>query len=143
MKKRRQQKLDSIKDNFPFLNDENHIYNSLVDGNYGVLNVGWEKFTFELHSNLINDSVKVDGLTEFDRKVIRLEMNLSDSDARETLFHEILHCALEGIGLDERNFDGQSISTTNEFLVTSITRNLKIINDLNPGLFCLIFKEKL
>lgn len=134
--KKRQPKTDT----FPFVDEDNHIYNQLVNKNYNTINVGWETFTFELHSNLVHDTSKVHGLTEFDKKTIKLEMSLSDEDAREVIFHEVLHCILEGIGLDERNFDNERIFTTNESLVTSISLNLKMIDRLNPGFLSLLFR---
>lgn len=138
MKKRQPTKIEP----FPFVHNKSHIYNSLVDGGYGQVNCGWKKFTFELHSNLIHDSIKVDGLTEFDTNLIKLEMSLSNEEAKETILHEIMHCVLEGIGLDERNFGGVQIGTTNEFLVTSISRHMVLLDILNPGLFSLIFSKK-
>lgn len=121
---------------FPFLNDTLHIYNLLLD--YPNVNLGWDKFTFEMHSNLKEHGDKVDGVTKFDTKQILLEMNLEDNDARETILHEILHCVLEGMGLDERNFDGETMRVTNEFLVVGLSKQLKMVARLNPGLFKLI-----
>jgi len=121
--------------NFPFLNGR-HIYNLLLD--YPKINLGWDKFTFELHSNLKENGDKVDGVTKFDTKQILLEMNLEDSDAKETVLHEILHCILEGMGLDERNFDGETMRVTNEFLVVGLSKQIKMVAKLNPGLFKLI-----
>jgi hypothetical protein len=65
-------------------------------------------------------------------------MNLEDDDARETILHEILHCILEGMGLDERNFDGETMRITNEFLVVGLSKQIKMVAKLNPGLFKLI-----
>ena len=121
---------------FPFMNDNLHIYNLLLD--YPFVYMGWDKFSFEMHSNLKEHGDKVDGVTKFDTKQILLEMNLDDGDARETILHEILHCILEGMGLDERNFDGETMRVTNEFLVVGLSKQIKAVAKLNPGLFKLI-----
>lgn len=124
---------------FPFIKNKNHIYNQLVEHNYHYVDFGWAKFEFELHTNLKDGERYVDGLTEFASCKIKLDMNLDDEEARETLFHEIVHCALETVGLDERNFDGMHIKVTNEFFTCAISKQMRVVNNLNPGLLSYIF----
>lgn len=126
-------------DKFPFVKDKTHIYNKLVDEEVRELNTGWAVFEFELHSNLCVDDQKIDGLTEFDSKKIKLEMNLSDLDARETIIHEIYHCMLEAIGLDEKNFDSQRMFLANEQLVVALSKQTMTLYHLNPKLFSTIY----
>jgi hypothetical protein len=124
---------------FPFIKVKSHIYNKLIDKGCNYVNIGWAVMEFELHSALHHGETKVDGLTEFDTKKIKLEMSLSDSDARETIIHEIYHCMLESLGLDERNFDGTRMFLTNEQLVVGLSKQSVILNKLNPGLFALLY----
>jgi hypothetical protein len=126
-------------DNFPFVKNKKHIYNKLVDKEVCEVNVGWATFEFELHSNLNADDQKVDGLTDFESKKIKLEMNLSDSDARETIIHEIYHCMLESSGYDEKNFDGQRMFLTNEQLVVCLSKQTMVTYTLNPQLYSLLY----
>jgi hypothetical protein len=122
-----------------FIKDKKHIYNKLIEKGVKSVNVGWAVFEFELHSKLTSDDQKVDGLTEFDTKKIKLEMNLSDLDARETIIHEIYHCMLEAVGLDERNFDTQRMFLTNEQLVVCLSKQTMTLHHLNPKLFSTIY----
>ena len=124
---------------FPFIANKKHIYNKLIDKSISGVDLGWGFMEFELHSSLFHGDTKVDGLTEFDSKKIKLEMSLSDLDARETIIHELYHCMLEGLGLDERNFDGTRMFLTNEQLVVGLSKQSAIINKLNPGLFSLLY----
>lgn len=135
-------KKPELKTKFPLLEEEDHIYNLLIDEGYHSINLGWANFMFVLEHDLHHDGDKVDGLTEFCSKAIKLELNLSDSDARETIIHEIIHCLLESSGLDEKNFDGHSIFTTNEYLVVALTKQLTVFNALNPGLMPLLMETK-
>jgi hypothetical protein len=123
----------------PFLKDKKHIYNKLIDKNIVSVNAGYATFEFELHSNLVHDETKVDGLTEFDTRKIKLETSLSNYDARETIIHEIYHCMLEAAGLDEKNFDGHRMFLTNEQLVVCLSKQTMLIHRLNPGLMSLIY----
>ena len=124
---------------FPFIRDKKHVYNKLIDKEIASVDVGWAKFTFELHSDLYYGDTKVDGVTEFDSRTIKLEMNLSDLDARETIIHEIYHCMLEGCGLDEKNFDQQRMFLTNEQLVVALSKQTMLIHNLNPKIFITLY----
>lgn len=124
---------------FPFITDKYHIYNNLIDNSISSINLGWATFGFELHSDLYYEDSKVDGVTEFDSRTIKLEMNLSDLDARETIIHEIYHCMLEGCGLDEKNFDGSRMFLTNEQLVVALSKQTMMIHALNPKLNSTIY----
>lgn len=131
-------KLSKVPD-FPMNEDQDHIYNLLIEQAVGFVDVGYAKFEFELHSNISHDNVKVDGVTLFDERKIKLEMDLSDETARETILHEVIHCVLEGIGFDERHFDSEFIKLTNEQLTTALSLQLILVNRLNPKLFNLLF----
>ena len=124
---------------FPFVKSKKHIYNKFIDKEISEVNIGWTSLKFELHADLNQNEAKVDGVTDFDSKKIKLEMSLSDSDARETIIHELYHCMLESVGLDERNFDDSRMFLTNEQLVVSLSRQTMTLNYLNPGLFSLIY----
>tara|TARA_R100000963_G_C4628223_1_gene93924 strand:- start:48 stop:452 length:405 start_codon:yes stop_codon:yes gene_type:complete len=128
-------------DKFPFIKDKTHIYNKLIDKEVKEVNVGWAVFEFELHSNLCSDEQKIDGMTEWDSKKIKLEMNLSDLDARETIIHEIYHCMLESAGLDEKNFDSQRMFLANEQLVIVLSKQTMLIHLLNPGLYSILYND--
>jgi hypothetical protein len=132
-------KVQTKQNEFPFLVDKKHIYNLLIDKDISSVNVGWDTFIFELHCDLKDGNEKLDGVTEFDNRKIKLEMALNNEDAKETIMHEILHCILAGIGLEERNFDGQSVMTTNEQLASSLSRQLQTLNNLNKGLMRIIY----
>ena len=120
---------------FPFIGDKKHVYNKFIDKEISFVDLGWAKFIFELHSDLYYEDTKVDGVTEFDNRTIKLEMNLSDLDARETIIHEIYHCMLEGCGLDEKNFDTTKMLLTNEQLVVALSKQTMLVHNLNPKIF--------
>lgn len=124
---------------FPMNTDDGHIYNVLIEQAIGGVDLGYSNFLIELHSNISHDGTKVDGVTMFDERKIKLEMSLSDETARETLLHEIIHCILEGLGFDERHFDSEFIKLTNEQLTTALSLQLILVNRLNPKLFSVLF----
>lgn len=126
---------------FPFVNDLGHIYCQLTENGWGELNFGWAKFEFELHADLRHGNSDVDGLTEFDEKKIKLEMGLSDSEARETIIHEVYHVILESVGLDERLYDGEFIKTTNEMLANTLAKQMRLFDNLNPGFLALLYQD--
>lgn len=135
-------KKDQIKQSeFPFLSDEGHIYNKLIDNEVASVDLGWSVFDFEIHANLVCGEKEVDGVTEFDQKKIKFEMSLDDSTARETIIHELFHCMLEGTGMDEYNFDGKTFQISNEAMVVILTRQLAVIHRLNPLLYPLLFEN--
>lgn len=125
---------------FPLVDNKNHIYNKLIDNEIFYVDLGWKKFTFELHANLKYNGDGVDGVTHLDTGLIQLEMDLDDDTAKETILHEILHCVLETLGLDERNFPNNTIQVTNEQLTYSLSRGMITVGKLNPGLMELLFK---
>lgn len=139
MKKR--PKLCDIQE-IPLVENPEHIYNLLCEEGYNQINAGHDIFTLELHMNLNHGDQKVDGVTKFDESKILLEMSLNDSQARETIIHELIHVILEGIGLDERNFDGSTFFSSNEAITNSLAKQLMAIENLNPGLLSLIFDKK-
>ena len=130
---------NSNQSDFPFIKEKKHIYNKFIDREIVDVNVGWATFVIELHSDLHQDDQKVDGCCVWDEYKIKLEMNLSDSDARETIIHEIYHCMLEGAGLDEKNFDSQRMFLTNEQLVVALSKQTMTLHNLNPKLFATIY----
>jgi len=124
---------------FPMNQDPDHIYNILVEQGIHKVDVGYSAYEIELHSNLRQGDTKVDGLTLFDERKIQLDMSLNDETARETILHEILHCLLEGLGLDERHFDQEHIKVTNEQLATALSLQFIMVNRLNPKLISVLF----
>jgi hypothetical protein len=133
-------KVPAQNSDFPFISNSKHIYNKLIDLSIGSVNVGYDTFIVELHANLKDHNEKLDGVTEFDTRTIKLEMSLCHEDAKETLMHEIMHCVLAAIGLEERNFDGEAVYTTNELLASTITKGLQTVHNLNPKLMRLIYE---
>lgn len=125
--------------NYPFVTEKRHIYNKFLDREITHVNVGWANFLIELHSDLHQDDQKVDGVCCWDERKIKLEMCLSDLDARETIIHEVYHCMLEGVGLDEKNFDQQRMFLSNEQLVVALSKQTMCLHHLNPKLFSTIY----
>jgi hypothetical protein len=110
---------------FPFIKEKRHIYNKFIEKEITHVNLGWASFIIELHSDLHQDDQKVDGVCIWDEYKIKLEMNLSDSDARETIIHEI--------------FDSQRMFLTNEQLVVALSKQTMTLHNLNPKLFATIY----
>lgn len=134
MKKAQQNKREA-----PFTTDSNHIYDLLINHGISEVDLGWGKFTFELHANITHDNVECDGLTEFATRTIKLDCFLEDAEARETILHELMHCMAETVGLHERMFNGNSIKTTNEFIVSTMAKQFLLVKKLNPALMSLLF----
>jgi len=124
---------------FPFVKEKKHVYNKFIDKEISSVNLGWAVFGFELHSDLCEGDIKADGVSDWTEKKIKLDMNLSDLDARETIIHELYHCMLEGCGLDEKNFDNTRMVLTNEQLVVSLSKQTMLIHHLNPKLFATLY----
>jgi hypothetical protein len=53
---------------------------------------------------------------------------------REILLHEIIHCILEGFGLDEQHLDQESFCVKNEHLTIMFTRGMMLFKNLNKDL---------
>lgn len=134
---KKQKQVDSP---FPFAYDDDHIYNKLVENKIESIRVGHYTYTIDLRHGIKNGDADCDGLTCFNSNQILMEMTLSDSRAREVLLHEIIHCILHLLGLDEANFNGQMLSCTNEFLTDVLSKHLMMLNFYNPELLKLIFK---
>ena len=124
---------------FPMNEDPDHVYNVLIEQGIHRVDVGYASYEFELHANLRHGDQDVDGVTLFDQRKIMLDMSLSDETARETILHEVIHCLLEGLGMDERHFDQEHIKVTNEQLTTSLSLQLITLNRLNPKLISVLF----
>lgn len=117
-----------------FINNPNHIYNKLCEKPEQTrLDFGWKVLTLEIAANLKLDGMDCDGITEFEECAIKLDSELNDADARETIIHEILHCLMEGAGIHEKNFGTGFINLTNEFLADTLAKQLVQFNNLNPG----------
>ena len=123
----------------PFVKNKKHIYNKLSDNLITCVDIGWTVMELELHSQLYCGESKVDGVTEFDIKKIKLEIDLTDLDARETIIHEIYHCMLESVGFHENNFDSSKMLLTNEQLVVALSKQTITLQKLNPILFSTIY----
>tara|TARA_R110002126_G_scaffold8408_1_gene39844 strand:- start:1777 stop:2178 length:402 start_codon:yes stop_codon:yes gene_type:complete len=120
------------------MTDPGHIYNQLTEKGIGSVNVGWADFTFVLASNLNDDGEELYGLTLFDDCIIKLDIEMEDFKAREIIFHEIFHIVLDNLGMDEMNFKGEFISASNEALVVGVSKQISMLNRLNPGLLSLV-----
>jgi hypothetical protein len=117
--------------NYPFISDKSHIYRHLEQDKINKVNFGWKSFSLSLVPNLLDESIKCDGLTNYDDGTIALEINLADERARETLLHECLHCVLKVTGLDHEN---EKITVDNEDLTIRLTTGLLLFKNLNPKL---------
>ena len=71
--------------NLPFIINKRHIYNKLSDKLINSLDLGWTSMDLELHSQLFCGESKVDGVTEFDIKKIKLEDHDEGTDDNITL----------------------------------------------------------
>lgn len=127
---------------FPFVTDDYHIYSQLCEDGISGVQVAHNFYSFELHSNIKNDGVDCDGLTSFQDSKILLEISLDDKRAREVIIHEIIHCLLHQVGLDETNFDGNNLIVTNEFLVDVLSKQFMLFNWQNPGVLGLLYKHE-
>jgi len=56
--------------NYPFISDKHHIYRKLEKLNICKINFGWRVFKLVLVPNLLDDSIKCDGLTNYDDGII-------------------------------------------------------------------------
>lgn len=123
----------------PFIKDQGHIYNNLVDLGIEGIDAGWKYFTFELHSNIQYNNKECNGLTEFDNNRILLEISLKDQLAREIIIHEFIHVMLETLAMDEGNFPNGVMQITNEQLTWGLTRMHMLFKKLNPKFYTLMF----
>jgi hypothetical protein len=141
MKKPLAEKLPANKCKIPFVDDESHIFNQLVEKDITFIDAGWKKFEFTLASDIYLNTTQCNGLTRFDEGKVELEISLPDELAREIILHEYIHVILETMALDEGNFSGGAIKVTNEQLTWGLTRMLTIFKRLNPKLHSLLFGE--
>ncbi len=125
--------------NYPFISDKSHIYRQLEKLSISKINFGWKTFNLILIPNLLDESVKCDGLTNYDDGTIFLEISLADERARETLLHECIHCILRVIGLDHET---DKVNVDNEDLTIRLTTGLLFFNNLNPKLVKILFGDK-
>ena len=123
---------------FPFTTDPNHIYRQLSEKGIATVDVGHVTFKLDLVANLDHGGTSCYGVTDFDDNTIKLDVNMPDMRARETIFHEIFHIILDNLGLDDMNFKNDMISVTNESLVVGVSRQISVLNKLNPGLLSLV-----
>lgn len=126
---------------FPFVKDSKHIYNILVERGISHVDAGWAKFEFTLSSNIQYNGTECNGLTEFDKRIISLDIGLEDKLAREIVLHEYLHIILETFSLDEDHYTDGIIQINNEHLTWTLTRAFLLFKRLNPELHKLLFGE--
>lgn len=123
----------------PFQTDTAHLYNQLTNLGINKVDLGWRVFKLMLSEDLKDESgeVSLDGSTNFTNYEIHLDMSLNDDRAREILLHEIIHCILETMSIDENG--RKHLKTTNEQLVVAMTHGFLLIRNLNRSLFSLLY----
>jgi hypothetical protein len=118
-------------------NKNDHFLVALYKNEITEVDFGWSKFGIQIVDNLRDkDEVVVDGLTDFTHQLLFVNTDLSSDRAKEVLFHEVLHAAYEGFGLDPE--DSTHVKITNENLVSITTKLIFLIKNLNPGLIGLL-----
>ena len=104
------------------------------------VDAGWRKFDIIFLKDLREEGEKCWGKIDFDKCELFLEHDMDDSIARETILHEILHIVLNLVGFDKEHTEGEIIST-NEEMVTRITRGLMVLINLNEKLFKILMNK--
>ena len=98
------------------------------------INVGYRTFTINIKRGLKEENHKCFGVTDFDKGVILLERDMDTQTARETLFHELSHVALELCGLGGEEGTGLIREQNNED-ITRISRSFLLLMNLNKDIF--------
>lgn len=119
---------------------KNHIYSILDQKKLLTYNAGWRTFILGFETELSDPVLgRLFGQTVFDDGTIKLDPNQKNTDAVETILHEILHVITESCGLGEPDHKTKKLSITNEELVTLMTRGIIQAVRLNKDLFKEIF----
>lgn len=112
-----------------------HIFNKIkADPKLQKVDVGWASFEIVFKKGLKSGSQNCWGTCDFDTYEIHLEEKISDSPARETLFHEICHAYLELCGMGGEGEDEEYVCTSNERLTITVSRAIMMFTRLNPEL---------
>ena len=112
-----------------------NILDILVEKNITTVNAGYRTYQLNIKKGLKDSGVKCYGTCDFDEGVISLEKTMAHETARETLFHELTHLALEICSLGGDEETGIVPSKSNEEITTLISRAFLLLMTLNPELF--------
>ena len=86
---------------------------------------------------------ELDGVTDFSEYSITLSEKLSYDASKRTLIHEIWHCLLAGMWMEDRGTEYGNLSglvhISNEDLAENITRGTMLFRTLNPQLWAVLF----
>tara|TARA_R100001594_G_scaffold123563_1_gene160015 strand:- start:2859 stop:3239 length:381 start_codon:yes stop_codon:yes gene_type:complete len=103
------------------------------------LNVGWAKFTLLSMPYIEVDGHELDGVTDFSEYSITLSEKLNIDASKRTLLHEIWHCILAGMWMEDRGPEygdaAGMVHISNEDLAENITRGTMLFRSLNPQLW--------
>ena len=102
------------------------------------LNTGISEYRIYTKDDLEVDGEPVWGYTDTAKHEIVISSNISEDQYRQTLLHEIMHVALETIGLSDGIMPSRM---SNEFLVHSISNQMWLLRSLNVELFEDIFYD--
>lgn len=104
--------------------------------------IGWAKYSFVIKKKLQDDH-KNDcfGITDFNSTTIYLEEEMTDSQARHTIIHEVCHVLLESLGLGAPEEGDDVITSSNEIITETCARAMMLFKGLNPQLWKLLFED--
>ena len=106
------------------------------------INFGYRAYELHIKSGLTSEGEKCLGLADYDNGIISLDNKQTALTAKETILHEMLHVLFEFCGLGGAEADGMVRSLPNEELVTSASRGLLLLMELNPQLFRFLMEYK-
>lgn len=119
------------------LESKNKFIDKLYKKGITKVEFGWKTFKI---ITMPGDKIKnendqlCNGLTDLDRGLIFIDEAMNEPLTREILLHEIIHCILEGFGLDEHHLDQDSFCVKNEHLTIMFTRGMMLFRNLNKDL---------
>jgi hypothetical protein len=121
--------------------DYTSLFEELAKKKITHVNAGYRKFKIVPTRNLYSEDTKCFGVTDFDRCIIYLEIEVEEGTAKEVFLHELTHIALEMVGLggSEDSDAVPHISVyDNEQLTTILSRINMLLMNLNPQLYKLL-----
>lgn len=87
-------------------------------------------------------SMDEDGKVVWEDQAIYLDLAQSTLFLyKQTIMHELMHVALDMVGLDPSGEDEEMPKFNNEFLVTVSTNMIMLLAALNPELFEFVFSK--
>ena len=119
------------------------LFEDLIKKKITHVDAGYRKFKIIPTKNLFSGDEKCWGVTDFDRCIIYLEIDVDDDTVREVFLHELTHILFELIGLggsleDDKGALPPNAIPNNEYLTTISSRMLMLLMRLNPQLYKLL-----